>query len=162
MVNAGAQAPQFSITGLDGQTYDLNQLRGKVVLVTFWSTRCQICHSEIPKLNKMASKYKGQDVVFLGFTTDNPTKVDAYLKNTPFAFTIIPNSFGVVMQYADRDGAGNLNIGFPAYFLLDQNGQVQAKTNGWDKTPDLDSKIARLLSSAKPRTNVAVASAEHR
>jgi peroxiredoxin len=156
-ISAGSAAPQFSISGLDGQTYDLNQLRGKVVLVTFWSTRCAICHSEIPKLNKLAAKYAGQDVVFLGFTMDNPTKVDAYLKNTPFAFTILPNSFGVVLQYADRDSAGNINMGFPAYFLLDQNGQVQTKSSGWDKTEDLDSRISRLLASPKPRTMVASA-----
>jgi peroxiredoxin len=159
-VNPGAKAPQFSMTGLDGQTYDLGQLRGKVVLVTFWSTRCAICHSEIPKLNRLAQRYQGQDVVFLGFTSDNPTKVDTYLKNTPFAFTIIPNSFGVVVQYADRDREGNMNIGFPAYFLLDQNGQVQAKLSGWDKTDSIDSQISRLLSSPKPRNTLAMITAK--
>jgi peroxiredoxin len=158
-VNPGSTAPKFSMTGLDGQTYDLGQLRGKVVLVTFWSTRCAICHSEIPKLNRLASRYQGQDVVFLGFTSDNPTKVDTYLKNTPFRFTLIPNSFGVILQYADRDREGNINIGFPAYFLLDQNGQVQAKMSGWDKTENLDSQISRLLSSPKPRNTVAMATA---
>jgi peroxiredoxin len=158
-VNPGSIAPQFSMSGLDGQTYDLGQLRGKVVLVTFWSTRCAICHSEIPKLNRLAARYQGQDVVFLGFTTDNPTKVDTYLRNTPFAFTIIPNSFGVVLQYADRDREGNMNIGFPAYFLLDQKGQVQAKMSGWDKTDNLDAQISRLLSAPKPRNTVAMVTA---
>jgi hypothetical protein len=65
----------------------------------------------------------------------------------------------VILQYADRDREGNINIGFPAYFLLDQNGQVRAKMSGWDKTENLDSQISRLLTSPKPRNTVAMVTA---
>jgi peroxiredoxin len=152
----GSNAPAFALAGLDGQTYDLTQLRGKVVLVTFWSTRCNICHSEIPQMNRLVARYKNQNVVFLGLTMDDDQKVAAYLKRTPFDFTILPNSFGVVLQYADRDKNGGLNMGFPAYYLIDQNGVVRSKSSGWDKTQDLDSQISRLL--AGPREMVAAAS----
>jgi peroxiredoxin len=131
---------------MNGQVFDLNQLRGKVVVVTFWSTRCAICHSEIPKLNKLADKYRGQNVVFLALTTDNESKVDTYLRSNQFNFNILPNSFGIVLQYADRDRQGNIDIGFPAHFLVNQNGQIEMKGSGWDKTPELESKIARLVS----------------
>jgi peroxiredoxin len=149
----GANAPQFSLAGIDGQTYDLNQLRGKVVLVTFWSTRCNICHSELPNMNRLATRYKGQPVVFLALTMDNESKVAAYLKSNEFDFTIVPNSFGAVLQYADRDREGNIAMGFPAYYLIDQNGIVRFRSSGWDKTPDVDSQIGRLL--AGPREMVA-------
>jgi peroxiredoxin len=155
-LSTGSNAPQFSLAGLDGQTYDLNQLRGKVVLVTFWSTRCNICHSELPNMNRLAARYKGQPVVFLGLTMDNESKVSAYLKSNSFDFTIVPNSFGAVLQFADRDRSGNIAMGFPAYFLIDQNGVVRLKSSGWDKTQDLDSQISRLL--AGPREMVAAAS----
>ncbi|MGH9819757.1 MAG: TlpA family protein disulfide reductase, partial [Pyrinomonadaceae bacterium] len=130
-----------------GQSFDLKQLQGKVVLVTFWSTKCEICHSEIPKMNQLAARYKGKDVVFLALTMENESKVETYLRSTPFSFDILPNSFGAVLQYADRDKAGNINMGFPAYFLLDQTGGLQLKTSGWDKTQALDSKISTLLAS---------------
>lgn len=149
----GSNAPQFSLAGIDGQTYDLNQLRGKVVLVTFWSTRCNICHSELPNMNRLATRYKGQPVVFLALTMDNESKVSTYLKSNEFDFTIVPNSFGAVLQYADRDRTGNIAMGFPAYYLIDQNGIVRFKSSGWDKTPDVDSQIGRLL--AGPRELVA-------
>jgi len=149
----GSNAPQFALAGYDGQTYDLNQLRGKVVLVTFWSTRCNICHSELPNMNKLAARYKGQEVVFLALTMENESKVAAYLKSNAFNFTIVPNSFGALLQFADRDREGNIAMGFPAYFLIDQNGVVRAKSSGWDKTQDLDSQIGRLLSG--PRDMVA-------
>jgi peroxiredoxin len=150
---SGSNAPEFALAGIDGQTYDLSQLRGKVVLVTFWSTRCNICHSELPNMNRLASRYKGQQVVFLGLTMENEAKVSSYLKSNSFDFTIVPNSFGAVLQYADRDRAGNIAMGFPAYFLIDQNGVVRMKTSGWDKTPDVDAQISRLL--AGPRDMVA-------
>jgi peroxiredoxin len=152
-VYTGSIAPSFALAGLDGQTYDLSQLRGKIVLVTFWSTRCNICHSEMPKMNSLADRYKGQNVVFLGLTMDNDQKVASYLKSNMFEFTIVPNSFGAVLQYADRDKDGNINMGFPAYYLIDQNGVIRLKTNGWDKTQDLDATISRLL--AGPRVMVA-------
>jgi peroxiredoxin len=144
----GSQAPEFAATAMDGQTYDLKQLQGKVVLVTFWSTRCQICHSEIPKMNQLAARYKGQSVVFLALTMENEAKVETYLRSTQFSFNILPNSFGQVLQYADRDKSGNIDMGFPAYFLIDQNGSIQMKASGWDKTEVLNAKIAGLLGTA--------------
>ena len=148
-LKSGDVAPAFSASALDGQFYDLNNLKGKVVVLTFWSTRCNICHSEIPKLNKLADRFKGQEVVFLGLTMDNEAKVQNYLRSTPFQFNIVPNSFGVVLQYADRDKQGNIDMGFPAYYVLNQSGGLEYKASGWDKTSNLDSNIGRLLNSAK-------------
>lgn len=138
-------AENFSGATLDGQTIELESLRGKVVVMTFWSTRCAICASEIPKLNQMAASYQGRDVVFLGLTTDNPTLVESYVKNRPFNFNLMPGSFGVLIKYADRDRAGNLNMGFPAYFVINQQGEIELKANGWDKTNAINSQINRLL-----------------
>lgn len=142
-------AENFSGATMDGQTVELDSLKGKVVLITFWNTRCAICDSEIPKLNQMASSYKGKDVVFLGLTTDNPTRVESFLKMKPFNFNIIPSSFGVLLKYADRDRSGNIAMGYPAYFLVNQNGEIEMKASGWDKTQKLDSQINRLLSSSQ-------------
>lgn len=147
--NGKQPAENFSAMALDGQTVELDSLKGKVVLITFWTTRCPICDSEIPKLNQMASSYKGKDVVFLGLTTDNPTRVESYLKMKPFNFNIIPSSFGVLLKYAERDRSGNIAMGYPAYFLVNQTGEIEMKASGWDKTQKLDSQINRLLSSSR-------------
>jgi peroxiredoxin len=139
------QAEDFSATDLSGQNYSLNDFKGKVVLMTFWSTRCAICNEEIPSLNRLSQKFNGKDVVFLGLTMENETKVAPYLRKNPFNFRITPNSFGVLLKYADRDRDGNLNMGFPAYFLINQSGGIEYKGSGWDKTASLDSQISRLL-----------------
>ncbi len=138
-------AENFSAVATNGATFELNSLKGKVVVLTFWSTRCGICHSEIPKLNKLAAKYKNKDVVFLGLTMNNEAVVTAYVRKNPFNFNLLPNSFGVVLQYADRDNKGNINMGFPAHYIVNQSGEIELKTGGFDKTEKLDSEIDRLL-----------------
>lgn len=147
VLKPGEAAPAFSGQALDGTFYDLRQLNGKVVVLTFWSTRCAICHSEIPNLNRVADRYRGKDVVFLAVTMENESKVGPYLKRNPFNFNILPNSFGVMLKYADRDRAGNINMGFPAHFLITRQGTIALRTDGWDKASNLDSQISRLLSA---------------
>lgn len=139
-------AETFSATSLDGTIFNLAELRGKVVVLTFWSTKCPICAAEIPKLNQLANTYKGKDVVFLGLTMENSGKVEAYLKKKPFDFNILPNSFGIVLKYADADGDGKVSMGFPAHFLINQKGEIELKTSGFDKTEMLDARINELLS----------------
>lgn len=143
----GAAAPEFVGESLDGKTYSLQQLQGKVVVMTFWSTRCAICHSELPKLNEVANRYKDKDVVFLALTMENQAKVEPYLRKNPFNFNILPNSFGVFLKYADMDGSGNIRMGFPSYFLISRGGSIALKSNGWDKIAKIDSQISELLSS---------------
>lgn len=138
-------AENFSAATMDGQTIELQSLKGKVVVMTFWSTRCAICAAEIPKLNQMTKNFQGKDVVFLGLTTDNPSIVESFLKSKPFDFNIIPSSFGVLLKYAERDRAGNLNMGFPAYFVINQTGEIELKASGWSKTDAVNSQITRLL-----------------
>ena len=120
-------------------------MRGKVVLVTFWSTKCPICAAEIPKLNQLAARYAGRNVVFLGLTLENESNVKNFLKKKAFDFNLLPNSFGVLLKYADKDGDGKISMGYPAHFLVNQKGEIEVKTNGFDKTELLDRRIGELL-----------------
>jgi peroxiredoxin len=141
----GRQAADFSASRLDGTQIELARLKGKVVLITFWTTRCGICHSEIPKLNRMAATYSGKDVVFLAPTTDNEDKIRAYIQRNPFGFEILPDSFGLLLKYANRDRHGNLGIGYPAYFVLDRSGRIQMSAMGWDNVGRVGDTIDKLL-----------------
>ena len=142
---AKSLAGNFTATSIDGNPVELESLKGKIVVLTFWSTRCAICHSEIPKLNRLTEQFRGKDVVFLGLTMDNDAKATAYLQKNPFKFNILTNSFGVFYQYAEKDTKGNINMGFPTHFLVNQNGEIEFKTSGFDKTEQLNSGISRLL-----------------
>jgi peroxiredoxin len=138
-------AEEFNGVSMDGKAFDLNELKGQVVAITFWSTRCPICSSEIPKMNELVAANKGKNVIFLALTVENEARVQPYLAKKQFDFTIIPNSFGTLLKYAEKDKNGNINMPYPAYFLINQRGEIEYKANGWDKTGQLNSAINRLL-----------------
>jgi thiol-disulfide isomerase/thioredoxin len=148
----GSMAEVFNGTSLEGKDFYLDQYRGSIVVLNFWSTKCVICHEEIPKLNKLSQKYVGKDVIFMALTMENETRVSLYLQKRPFQFTIVPNSLGVLLKYADRDNRGNPNMGFPAYFIINQSGEIVHKSSGWNKIGDVDSEVTKLLSSGAKTT----------
>lgn len=143
----GQSAPDFAAQAMDGQIYNLSQLQGKVVVVTFWSTRCDICVAEIPKLNRVVERYRDKDVVFLAMTMEGNGKVEPFLRKVPFNYSIVTNSFGVVLKYADKDRSGNINMGFPAHFVINKTGEIEHRMEGWDKASSLESQISRLLAA---------------
>jgi len=143
----GNVAPAFAAASIDGTYYDLAAMRGKVVVLTFWSTKCEICRNEIPKLNGFLAKYDPQKVTFLAPSLDNEQKLTPYLRSHPFNFHVLPDSFGLLLQYADRDGEGNLDMGFPSYFLIDKTGKLAYRSNGWDRTDELASRISQLIAA---------------
>ena len=138
-------AEPFNATALNGQNFDLESLKGKVVVMTFWSTRCPICVSEIPNLNRLADSYKGKDVIFLGLSTEDPNRIESFLKSKPFNFNILPSSFGVLLKYADKDSQGRINMPFPSYYVINQEGQIEMRASGYDKINALNSNINQLL-----------------
>ena len=99
----------------------------------------------VAKLNQIVERYKGQDVAFLALTMENEAKVNPYLQKTPFKYTILTNGFGVVLKYANMTKDGGINMGFPSYFLINKQGSISLKTEGWDKASNLDNQISRLL-----------------
>lgn len=149
---ASGQVPKTAAEGFEasdmrGATVSLEGLRGKVVVLNFWSTHCVICHSEIPKLNQMVKGYKGKGVVFLAVTVENPNKVETYLKETPFDFGIIPNGFGVLLKYATKSPDGTINMPYPTFFVISPEGSVELKTDGAGRIGQMSGVIDRLLAS---------------
>jgi len=144
-LKVGEQAPVFTTAAIDGTQFDLAAARGKVVLVTFWSTRCAICQSEIPKLNELRSRLAGKNVELLALSMEPASRIEPFLKKHRFDFRVISDSFDVVLKYADRDREGNLDMGFPAYFLIDTQGKIAFKDSGWDHSAELETKINSLL-----------------
>ena len=145
-LKVGSVAPEFSTVSLDGDHVELSRLRGSVVLLSFWTTKCEICRVELPRLNKLADRFKsGDKVVLLAPTMENDDIVNAFVRRNPFQFEVLPNSFGLLLQYADRTKSGDLDMGFPSFFLIDQNGVVQYRGSGYGRIEPLTHAIDRLV-----------------
>ncbi|MEO6927016.1 MAG: TlpA disulfide reductase family protein [Rhodanobacter sp.] len=71
----GEPAPPITLTTLNGKRIATTDLRGKVVIVTFWATWCEPCREELPLLSRYASQHKSQGLVVLGFSLDTPEEL---------------------------------------------------------------------------------------
>jgi peroxiredoxin len=138
-------APKFNAVSLEDKSFDLSELKGKVVLVTFWTTRCAPCVSGISQFNQLAEEYKNQNVVFLAVTGENPDTVKKFLRRKPFKFNIISNGLGVIMKFSGRDD-GVVMMPTPTHFLINQEGEIELKLIGYSKKGKLESELKRLLS----------------
>jgi thiol-disulfide isomerase/thioredoxin len=75
--------PNFTYKDLNGQTHDLNDLKGKVVILNFWASWCTPCIEEVPSLIKLVQEFKG-NVVLIAVSGDSSKEdIDVFLKSFP-------------------------------------------------------------------------------
>jgi len=116
----GQAAPSFTLHGLDGKIYSLEQLRGKFVVIHFAATWCPFCNAEAPNLEQLYKDYKIKDVqVFI---------ID------------VKESKELVIKSSQR-----FNFSFP--ILLDEDGKVSAKYAPTGVQPDLSRDEVPLASN---------------
>jgi peroxiredoxin len=73
-------APDFTLTDLAGTPVELQDLRGKAVLLYFWATWCHTCHEEMAKVEEIARDYGDRGLVVLGINDEEPGIAAEYLK----------------------------------------------------------------------------------
>jgi peroxiredoxin len=78
---------------------------------------------------------------------ENEAMINNYIKKRPFNFTLIPNSLGIIMQYALKNKSGGYEIGYPTHFVINQKGEIELKASGRGKVGAVDSLVGRLLAS---------------
>ena len=115
-IGVGSQVPDLTFTTFEGDTIDLRDLEGQVVVINFWASWCKPCEQEALELEQAYQVYKDQGVVFLGVDyVDTETEARQYLEkfgitypNGPDLGTRISQAFrirGVPETYiAGRDG----------------------------------------------------------
>jgi cytochrome c biogenesis protein CcmG/thiol:disulfide interchange protein DsbE len=75
-LEVGRMAPPITLHALDGKQISLQDLRGEVVIVTFWATWCEPCRDELPLLSRYAQAHAGDGLVILGFSLDGPDDIE--------------------------------------------------------------------------------------
>jgi thiol-disulfide isomerase/thioredoxin len=70
--SAPVLAPNFTAQDVTGKTVRLSDFRGKVVLLNFWASWCNVCKEEKPKLSAMAAELANRDdFVVLALASDH-------------------------------------------------------------------------------------------
>ncbi len=121
--SAPSDIMQAEIKDLDGNTFKLEDKRGKVVLVNLWATWCGPCRAEMPELVAMQEKYRDKDFEIVGLNTDEETPEEI----KTFAQTMKLN---YQLGYADpKLMSGFLKVsrfqGIPQSFLIDREGKLR-------------------------------------
>jgi peroxiredoxin len=128
-------APAFKVTALDGKSYDLQSLRGKVVVLNMWFIGCGPCRKEIPALDALAREFAGKGAVFLAPTPDSAEELNDFLKTAAFGYTIIPRADAVLDLF---------NVAhFPTHIVIDRDGQIELLMVG--ARPRAPEEVRRVL-----------------
>ncbi len=133
------QAPDVTFTTIQGKQISMADLKGKVVLVNFWSTDCGVCVKEMPSLVNTYNAYKakGFEVVAVAMPDDPPAQVLNYVTQKALPFPVMHDGFS---EITNKFGGVNLT---PTAYIFDKQGKRLLHTVG-----ELDfTKLNQLLDS---------------
>jgi peroxiredoxin len=124
-IEAGLPAPDFTFPGINGKMVSLSDYRGKVVLINIWATWCTPCVDEMPSMEKLYQKLKGEDFEILAVSIDflGLKVVAPFMKKHKLTFPALIDSAGTI-RIAYR------TTGIPESFIIDKDGILVKKIIG--------------------------------
>lgn len=131
----------FSLTSINGKTYSLSDLKGKVVLIDFWATWCPPCRRAIPYLCEIFEAYRDRGLIILGIACEDI--MYGMMQNF-----ITENNIKYPILEATDEVKEKFNIqAIPSVFLFNQNGDLVFKEVGFaeENIAELKHKIVELL-----------------
>ncbi len=123
-LTVGQAAPPLVLHALDGRNIATRDLRGQVVIATFWATWCSPCREELPLLSDYAERHADQGLQVLGFTLDG---VDDLPKVRTVAAAL---RFPVGLLGSPWAGGYGRIWRVPVSFVIDRAGRLAY--NGWE------------------------------
>lgn len=137
-LSIGYQSPDFSFTDLAGETHNLSDFRGKIVLLDFWGTWCAPCVAEAPKLAAVYQKLKDK-----GFEIISLAKEDKIESIKIFISSREMNWYHSLLQ---EDTTKLYRVqSYPTYFLIDKKGKILS--NKMKAGDEMYKKIEELLAN---------------
>lgn len=139
-------APEFTGINnwLNSAPLTMKELKGKVVLVDFWTYSCINCLRTLPHVTKWHNKYKDQGLVVVGvhtpeFAFERSTgNVQTAAKRFGVSYPIAQDN-----QYATWNAYRNQY--WPASYLVDRNGRIQHQHFGEGGYEEMEAAIRALL-----------------
>jgi peroxiredoxin len=138
--SVGDKAPNFKVTDIDGNTIELKDYRGKVVVLDLMATWCGPCIVEMEHLRDLYEKYNGTDVVIMSIDID-PKETTEQLRE-------FKDEYGDDWIFArDTDDIGTkYNVNYiPKMVVIDKEGKISYENTGVTSFSKLSSEIEKLL-----------------
>ncbi|UCH34585.1 MAG: TlpA family protein disulfide reductase [Armatimonadota bacterium] len=122
----GSPAPDFSLVSLDGDAYSLADLKGKPIVLNFWSSTCPHCATVAPYLQDLHTQHADQGLVVLGVA-------------------------GLDSETALRDKASSLKITYPIAISPDTGRAYDVARIPLTYFIDREGNISESIRGAQPR-----------
>jgi peroxiredoxin len=135
--NSGAIAPAISCNDVAGEYVNLNQLKNKVVVLYFWSSKC--CGDKLKQLEPfyLQQKFNGLSVLAIE-VGGSKESVSSFVMNSGLTFTNLTD------EYESLSRSYRV-VGFPTIFVIDKNGVIRKKISGDIKIDQLSQLVTPLL-----------------
>lgn len=139
------KAPALDLVDLAGDRRQIEDYRGKAVVVAFWATWCGPCLREMPALQALRARLSDGNVEVLAVNYgETPDRINRFLKRSGVAD--LPILLDTDEEAARRWFVGNL----PIAYAVDPGGTVRLGKKGevdWN-SPDIDAQLRALAASA--------------
>lgn len=138
-LQAGAQAPDFTLTGADGRIYSLREaLQTGPVLLAFFKQSCPTCQFTLPFLERIHQGIKdGAGPQLWGISQDDASATKALAQEVGLSFPLLPEEKG----YPVSNQYGLTYV--PTLVLVEPDGAIRLKSTGFDRK-DLEAIAARF------------------
>ncbi len=136
-------APAISLADTTGQSIELSELQGKLVIVNLWATWCEPCLREMPSLERLQSRL-GERIAVLAVAEDRGGNKTV----EPFIAKLGLKSVKIYIDPKSEAGHAFGVRGLPTSFLIDREGKVLGRVEGaaeWD-SPKILGVIEPILS----------------
>lgn len=140
-VGPGTQAPEFDLPTLGGDRVRLKDLRGRVVLIDFWSVTCAPCWKGLGHLKTVQQRFAGKPVTVLAIHVQASHRARQRARSAAaqlgLRFPVLLDTTNVSDKYTVRV--------LPTIALIDQRGKIAKVWRGVTPTSTLVGEIETLL-----------------
>ena len=120
----GKAAPSFSLNTFDNKTISLEGLKGKAVVLNFWSSWCIPCKDETSAINRANLRYPENNIIFIGVNIwDDKENALNFLRSYPSDYT---NGYDPLNQIHVNYGIQ----GVPETFFISKDGVISSRFQG--------------------------------
>jgi peroxiredoxin len=118
--------PATTFNLLDGRRLASEDLRGRAVLVNFWSVSCEVCLRDMPRLTRLHETVDERDLMVIGVAMphDPPPAVIAMVEKLEPGYAIALDVHGEIAR-----AFGDVDV-TPTHFLIDPSGNISYVSRG--------------------------------
>jgi len=118
------RAPRFNAKTVDGEKFTNETVKGKVVLLEFWTTWCPYCFTEAPFVDKLNQEYGDKGLLVLTINVGESKKtVKKYLD-------LHPRKTRIILTDDTNLAAMYEAVEYPIYVVIDKDGNIAATQRG--------------------------------